>query len=533
MAAFNALIFGMGLFFLGMKLIGDNLRGLVGGGFRAAISRTVRWPVMRALLGIGAGALMQSATAVTFICVSMVSTGLLAVSAAAVVILWANVGVTALAFVATLSLHPIVAYLVGGSGIALGTIRVRLVQSFAGVLLGVGLILAGLEQMSAGAAPLKDLTWFQHLLSISGSNPFVGLLVGILIAALLQSNTAAVMMIIALAGAGAMTFTEGVILIYGTNLGAIALRAILSSSFKDDSLRLVRIQDFFCVFSGLLMMTLYFVERAGVPLVEALARYLTDSITTQLAVVFLLSNLLPALLLTPLRHPLSALLKRIWPDSPEKERGKPQFIGSHALYDPDLSIDLLQKEIAHLFSLIAPGIGRPAEEEELSQPNPDFQHLSLAIEDFITRLASRSTLTVAQNRRLQQVRVLLSTVRHVEESFRYFDEAARRVDTPADASNIANLRAALLKLMSVATRAILDRQPEDIATLRTMSKSHGEFIEALRIRPPTPTPSYAAIGVFEDFQVVAWTLRRLAKTLAKPSDPSSPAPSPEKFSLST
>lgn len=522
MSPFNALIFGLGLFFLGMRLIGDNLRGLVSGGFRAAIARTVRWPIMRAVLGLGAGALMQSATAVTFICVSMVSSGLLAVGAAALVIIWSNVGLTALAFVATLSIHPIIGYLVGGSGIALGTIRVRLIQTLAGLLLGVGLILAGLEQMGAGAAPLKNVDWFQHLLSLSGSNPLLGFCVGILIAAILQSNTGAVMMVITLAGAGAISLPQGVILIYGTNLGAIPLRAFLAAGLKDDSRRLVRTEDAFCLLSGLLMLVLYYLELAGIPLVDALARHASGAITTQLALVFLLSNLIPAVVLTPFVKPLLALLTRLWPDSPGKERGKPQFIGSHALYDPVLAMDLLRKEIAHLFTLIEPGCGKPASDDD-SEPNADFQQLSQAIEDFLTRLAATASLNAVQSRRLQQLRVLLSFVRHVEESFRYFDAAACRATDPADAQNIKNLRAALAQIMAVSLKVLRDQQPADIEQLRKMTKSHSDFIEALRIRPPAPTPTYAAIGVFEDFQVVAWTLHRFAKLLARQTSEIPPA----------
>ena len=72
MSPLNALIFGLGLFFVGLHLVGDNLKALSSGSLRDGIARSTRNPLPRVGLGLAAGALMQSATAVTFICVSMV-----------------------------------------------------------------------------------------------------------------------------------------------------------------------------------------------------------------------------------------------------------------------------------------------------------------------------------------------------------------------------------------------------------------------------------------------------------------------------
>jgi phosphate:Na+ symporter len=76
MSPVNALIFGLGLFFLGLRLVSENLTRLTGGSLRNGIALTTRRPVRPIALGIASGALMQSATAVTFICVSMVAAGL-------------------------------------------------------------------------------------------------------------------------------------------------------------------------------------------------------------------------------------------------------------------------------------------------------------------------------------------------------------------------------------------------------------------------------------------------------------------------
>jgi phosphate:Na+ symporter len=164
----NSLVLGLGLFFLGLRLIGENLRRLYGSSFRSVIKRTTHSPLLGAGLGTLAGAVMQSATAVTFILVSLTDSGLIKARAAAPIIVWSNVGLTALAFVTTLDIHPMVAYLVGGAGIALGTLRIPFWQTLAGSLLGMGLILFGLEKLlslATRAAETERLELIRELLA--------------------------------------------------------------------------------------------------------------------------------------------------------------------------------------------------------------------------------------------------------------------------------------------------------------------------------------------------------------------------------
>src|SRR5215467_5272088 len=182
MDTFGLLILGLGLFFLGMRLVGENLRRMTGPSFRALMARSTGSPVEAGVLGVVFGALMQSATAVTFILVSMVSSGLVVPRAALRVITWTNVGLTALAFIVTFNIHPVVAYLVGFSAVSASLLRKPAQQAFAGVLLGVGLIFFGLETMGGSARPLVETPWFRDLLHQTVDSPAVAFLVGIAVA---------------------------------------------------------------------------------------------------------------------------------------------------------------------------------------------------------------------------------------------------------------------------------------------------------------------------------------------------------------
>lgn len=503
MSPLNTLIFGLGLFFLGLRLIGDSLRRLSGPAFRSVIKRTTHSPLLGAGLGVGAGALMQSATAVTFILVSMAGSGLIKPRAAAPIIIWSNVGLTTLAFVATLNIHPLVAFVIGGAGIALGTIRIPSWQAVAGALLGMGLILFGLEQMGAGAAPLKDAQWFRDGISFAVSSAPLAFLAGIAAAAILQSNTGAVMLVITFAANGIIAFESAVLMIYGTNLGAIGLRILLAQGLARAPLRMVRLEDLFCLVSALLMISLHALETAGAPIVITFANALPGDITTRLAAVFLLSNLLPALLMTPGIGPCCRLLEHIWPDrSGSEDPGRPVFLQSQALNDPATALDLLGKELARLLAAVklAPGASEDA-------PSGDFCRLSTAIESFAAKLAARGGLSQPTATKLHLLRAELSIIRHIEEGVRYFRHAMDRTAGPQ------TLAGEMSDLLALAVQAATDLDPAIIRQLEARTKLKGP--EMTQLQQASADSTLDATALFEDFTIAAWTIHRLAKLLVR------------------
>jgi phosphate:Na+ symporter len=502
----NSLILGLGLFFLGLRLIGENLRRLYGSSFRNVIKRTTHSPILGAGLGTLAGAVMQSATAVTFILVSLTDSGLIKARAAAPIIIWSNVGLTALAFVTTLNIHPLVAYVVGGAGIALGTVRIPLWQTVAGSLLGIGLILFGLQGMETGAAPLRDASWFQGALSFALASPGMTFLAGLLLAVVLQSNSGAAMLIITFASNGVLDLKSATLMLYGTNLGAIGLRLFLSAGLRGERVRLVRLEDTFCLLSGVMMTALFLVEQAGVPLVAATVSLLAVPIATKLAVVFLISNLLPALVLTPALDHVLRILAKLWPDVPATEDpSRPMYLRPQALDDPASAFDLLQKELARLLGMVHANTTGQSPEEDA--PPRAFQDLSRAIEEFAAKLASRNTLNQADATRLHLLRAELSVIRHVEEAVRYFVQALERQGGQPTLSD------ALERLLALTTRAAESGRADLIDELLTESKAKGE--EMSRLKEKVAPTSLATTALFEDFSVAVWTVRRLAKLLAR------------------
>lgn len=510
MNAYGSLILGLGLFFLGMQLVGEHLRRLSATSFRDLIRRTTHSPVLAGGVGLLFGALMQSATAVTFILASMVRSGLVEARRVLPVIVWCNVGLTALAFLLSFPIHPLVAFLVGLSGIGFGMLRSSGPRAVAGILLGVGLILFGLEAMGQGATAWKTEPWFLEGLKFAGSAPWLAFLAGIAAAAILQSNTGATLLIISFAAQGMVSLEVAAPLIYGTNVGAVFLRIFLSSGMKGDGLRLVRFEDGFVIFAGLFLLGLFYLEQAGLPLVLGLARAVTDGISAQLAVVFLLSNLLPALAFLPWQRGFWGCLEKWIAEPAEGERGSPKYLDGAALGDPSTACDLVHKEMVRLMSY--PQLAPWPSGQNPDQPPPDFCQLGEAIEAFLEKINQRHALAQAQTRRLHLLRSELALIRHLEEALRETGQEWLEGD----------LSAAVADLKKLLAQAVVAADGLDPALIESLYQTSDRLRESWKVwrhaAAPTGAPAAdhtAQVNFSEDLDLVAWLLHRLAKLLQR------------------
>ncbi|HEY5792775.1 MAG TPA: Na/Pi symporter [Chthoniobacterales bacterium] len=524
----NELVLGLGLFFLGMVLTGDNLRLLSGPSFRSLVGKPARTPALGGLIGLGFGALMQSATAVTFILANMVRARLIELAAAVPILLWCNVGLTSLAFVVTFDIHPLVAWFVGGSGILLGLVKKPGWRATAGVCLGIGLILYGLESMSAGAAPLRNLAWFQAILHLFERDPLFAFAGGFIIAALLQSNTGATMLIITLFQAGAFSSSIASPLIYGANLGAIPLRNLLAFSQGPAARGLARVEDAFCLLSGLLMMALFYLEEfARIPLVHALAAAISPSPNTQLALVFLFSNLLPAALLSPLGGRIARFIQQRFPP-PSEELPAQSFLNSKALDDPSTALDLFSKEIIRLLKTVQPQpIESPEGEDEEGQPDTAFSEIAQKIDQFGIDLSRKSMFSRKDAHRLHLLRAEFSMVRYIEETVRAFnrvlgqEEYRKRMETEATA-----MRQFLEKTLAWAGQAADSLAEPDIQALReTTRKTDPDYDRVRQLGYRRRNTESAENNLWlaslqDDFEMALWMLHRFSKNLTRRAEAS-------------
>lgn len=235
-----ALLGGIALFLYGMSIMGDNLKKVAGNKLEVILYRLSSTPLKGVLLGTGVTAVIQSSSATSVMVVGFVNSGMMKVRQAIGIIMGAILGTSITGWILCLS------DISGGSGwiellstatltglLAVTGIVLRMsskkkpVKHVGNILLGFAVLMYGMSAMSGAVAPLKESAAFVSLLT-KFSNPLLGILVGILFTAVIQSASAAVGILQALAITGAITFEVAYPIIMGITIGA-AVPVLLSA----------------------------------------------------------------------------------------------------------------------------------------------------------------------------------------------------------------------------------------------------------------------------------------------------------------
>jgi len=223
-----------------MREVSEGLRAVAGERLSGVLSRFSRTPLRGLLLGTLVTAAVQSSSATTVMVVGFVNSGLMPLENAAGVIIGANLGTTATAWLLSLSGAtggvPLLQFLKPSTlAPLLALVGVILIFAARGkekrralgtVLFGFGLLFAGLEQMSDAVAPLADSPRFAELFLLF-KNPIAGLLLGAILTAVMQSSSASVGVLQALCATGAVTLGSVVPIVMGQNIGT-CVTALLS-----------------------------------------------------------------------------------------------------------------------------------------------------------------------------------------------------------------------------------------------------------------------------------------------------------------
>lgn len=234
------LLSGVALFLYGMSVMGDGLKRVAGNKLEALLYRLTNTPLKGILLGTGVTAIIQSSSATSVMVVGFVNSGMMKVSQAIGIIMGANIGTSITGWILCLS------YIDGSAGIAqlLSTATISAIVAIIGIIfktfmkkeayhhvgdimLGFAVLMIGMQTMSGAVAPLKENENFVNLLTMF-TNPFLGILVGILFTAVLQSASASVGILQALSVTGSVSFAAALPITMGIGVGA-ACPVLLSS----------------------------------------------------------------------------------------------------------------------------------------------------------------------------------------------------------------------------------------------------------------------------------------------------------------
>lgn len=327
-----ALFGGLAMFLYGMNVMGDSLAKTAGGKLERILEKLTSTPIKGVLLGAAVTAVIQSSSATTVMVVGFVNSGIMKLSQAVGIIMGANIGTTITSWILSLSgiegdggifikmlkpsnFSPILA--------VVGIVLIMYTKSerkhdVGNILLGFTVLMFGMETMSNAVEPLGEMESFQKLF-VMFSNPILGMLVGAVLTAVIQSSSASVGILQALCNQGMVTYSAAIPIIMGQNIGTCITAIISSIGAKKNAKRAACVHLYFNVIGTAVFMIAFYVINAFVDF-----SFLGDDATAAgIAVVHSCFNVAATLCLLPLSGVLEKLAVLTVKDAEGKGQAAP------------------------------------------------------------------------------------------------------------------------------------------------------------------------------------------------------------------
>lgn len=339
------LIGGLSLFLFGMSLMGQALERRAGNRLKVLLGKLTTNRITGLMTGLGVTAVIQSSSATTVMVVGFVNSGLMTLRQAINVIMGANVGTTVTAWILSLSgissdnvfvkllkpssFTPILALI----GIILYMFTKESKKRDTGmILLGFATLMFGMEAMSGAVSGLRDLPEFQNMF-VAFTNPVLGVLAGAILTAIIQSSSASVGILQALASTGAVTYGAAIPIIMGQNIGTCITAIISAVGANKNAKRAALVHLSFNVIGTVVWLSIFCIVKA-----VAVPAILGESASLMgIAVCHSAFNILCTMLMLPLAGMLEKMVKKMIPDNEVIEQT--EELDSRLLGSPSLALE--------------------------------------------------------------------------------------------------------------------------------------------------------------------------------------------------
>ena len=324
---------GLALFLYGMNMMSNGLEMAAGDKMKTILEKLTSNRILGVLVGALVTAIIQSSSATTVMVVGFVNSGLMSLTSAVWVIMGANIGTTItgqLIAIDITAIAPLIAFI----GVAMIVFfKSQKLDAIGGVIGGLGILFIGMETMSSAMVPLRTMPEFLGLIS-KFQNPFIGILVGALFTALIQSSSASVGILQALAKSGVMTLSSSIYVLFGQNIGTCITSVLASIGTSKNAKRTTVIHLSFNIIGTVLFVTISMLF----PFADLVQSLTPSNVAAQIANVHTIFNVTTTLLLLPIGTRLVNLACRILPDSEEDQQDMQLKYLDFSIFDNDYHI---------------------------------------------------------------------------------------------------------------------------------------------------------------------------------------------------
>ncbi len=381
---------GLGLFLYGMRLMGEGLELAAGSNLRTLLEKLTTNRFLGALVGVVVTAIIQSSTAVSVMCVGFVNASIMNLNQAMGVIMGATIGTTVTSVLLSIQIADYAPIAIFAGAIMVMLSKKNNTKYFGQIIAGFGILFYGMTTMSSNLKPLASSDFFSNIIT-SVSNPFIGIIFGILFAAILQSSSAAVGVLQALGAAGALLLPNAVYMVYGIHIGACVTAVISSIGATKAAKR--------TAFSYVLFTTIGSLIFTAISMFTPFHSFIctvTDSIPFQISLVHILSSIIATLVLLPAEGLIVKLSCIIIPgEDEEQEACRLKYVDERMLKTPPFAVSQVTKEIERMGALAKKNFSKSMvaflekDEEkikEVEQNEEVLDYLNMAITNYLVKL---------------------------------------------------------------------------------------------------------------------------------------------------
>ncbi len=332
---------GLGLFLYGMNLMGDGLQKSAGSKLKRIIELLTSNVIMGVLVGMVVTMVIQSSSATTVMVVGFVNAGIMSLPQAIGVIMGANIGTTITAQLVSLDVD-FLAPVALGIGIVIYMFSNKPKhKNIAEILIGFGILFTGMDFMKEAVKPLAGYQGFTDMLLSFGHHPILGVLMGFAITAIVQSSSASMGMLIALASQGLIPITAALPILYGENIGTCVTSLISSIGASRNARRAAIMHLTFNVLGSMIFM--FILSKPIVAIVTAIDP--TDA-ARQIANAHTLFNILNVIVLLPFNKLIVKLALKLVPETKSEQDDDKvvKYIDDRMIETPSIALANIVKE---------------------------------------------------------------------------------------------------------------------------------------------------------------------------------------------
>ena len=333
---------GLGLFLYGMNLMGDGLQKSAGSKLKRIIELLTSNVIMGVLVGMVVTMIIQSSSATTVMVVGFVNAGIMSLPQAIGVIMGANIGTTITAQLVSLDVN-FLAPIALGIGIVIYMFSKKpKYKHIAEILIGFGILFTGMDFMKDAVKPLAGYQGFTDMLLSFGHHPILGVLMGFAITAIVQSSSASMGMLIALASQGLIPVTAALPILYGENIGTCVTSLISSIGASRNARRAAIMHLTFNVLGSMIFMLI--LSKPIVAIVTAIDP--TDA-ARQIANAHTLFNIINVIILLPFNKLIVKLALKLVPQNNDEKNDDSKtvkFIDDRMIETPSIALVNIEKE---------------------------------------------------------------------------------------------------------------------------------------------------------------------------------------------